>query len=264
MGLVAFFIGSVPVYWYGCTAVIAILIAFITSWAIFRLNEEKTSVVWDVFILVIPFCFIFSRLFHVLWKLPYYIDMPWRIVDFGSGGFSQYGAVVGFLIAIYLYSCWNDQPVWLLLDLLTVPAVLGLAVMQIGHFFMQLTVGIPLPDPVAYQHTIAEYIEFRYRPSGFENYEYFLPVALYQAMLQIIAAAGLFIVGRFKYRGIVLNDGCIFLSSVVICGLIRFGCGFLYLSTQPGLHTGQIISLIVSLVALLMLYYKFREKVRYY
>ena len=262
MGLIAFFIGRMPIYWYGCTAAIAVVVAFVIGWIEFKINDENTLTLWDIFLWSLPCCFIGARLFHVIRNHSVYLAAPGQIFAFSNGGFSQYGAVMGLLVAIFLYSSIYKQPIWHLLDLLIVPAIAALAVMQFGHFFMQLTVGMPLVENVAYEHTIAEYIEFRYRPSGFEKYEYFVPVALYQAAVQTLTAIVLFIAGNFKKIKLFCNAGCLFLAGLSLCGIIRFVCGFFYLSVHPGVHSGQIVSLIISLAAMLLLYRK--SKVRTY
>ena len=51
--------------------------------------------------------------------------------------------------------------------------VFGLVILQITNFMMQFSVGTPLSVDIPNDHTPAEYIEYKYRPSGFEGYLYF-------------------------------------------------------------------------------------------
>lgn len=260
MGAIAFFIGAVPVYWYGCTAAIAALLALVMLYVVLWLRDENTASVWDLFLAVIPMGVIFSRIGHVFYDIDVYMASPFRIIDFSYGGFSLYGGAVGFLLSIWIYSLVKDLSFWYLLDCMAAPVLLGLVVMQVGYFCLQLTVGTPLPMDIPNDHTIAEYIEYRYRPSGFENYEYFRPISLYQAGALLISCVVIFFITWAEGKSFRLNEGCIFLLSAVCVGLIRFLCGFMYLSVKPGLHTGQILSLGAVCIALIMLYKRFNAR----
>lgn len=254
MGLIAFFAGQVPVYWYGCTVAAALVLAFLTSNLLLRLWGDKPERLWDIFLLAVPLGLVFSRVGYRVLHPGSMTDIFRGVCDLSVGGFSLYGGAVGCLLGVFLYAHFAGRPFWQLMDMLMPSVVLGLAIIQLGHFFMQLTVGMPIPPDAPNQYTIAEYIEYRYRPSGFENYEYFLPVAFYQAMLQLSVFVILLVVSLYDARSRRFVSGNIFLLGTLLCGLIRFGCGYFYLAVQPGLHWGQLLSLGVSVLALVLLF----------
>ena len=111
---------------------------------------------------------------------------------------------------------------------------------------------MPLPSNLLEEHTLAEYIEFSYRPSGFENYEYFQPVALWQAGIQLVVFLVLMVLSFLQSQRRLWQEGCLFLVGTLLVALVRFGCGFFYLAVKPGLHPGQILSLVAAAVCLLL------------
>ena len=48
---------------------------------------------------------------------------------------------------------------------------------------MQFSLGTPLGLDIPNDHSLAEYVEYRYRPTGFEAYQYFQPVAYIRILL---------------------------------------------------------------------------------
>ena len=80
---------------------------------------------------------------------------------------------------------------------------------------------------------------------GFQDMLYFFPIALYQAGLQlavfVLVALAAFVDGRFLHR---LRPGCLFLLGLGLAAAVRLGCGFFYLSSDPGsvLPLGRLLS----------------------
>lgn len=254
MGLVIASIGDIQIYLYGLMVVAAVLLGMLAVWLNTRLQGESFAPVWDFLLWGLPLGLAAARLVYVgrHWEL--YAKQPGDILCLWQGGISFYGGMAGFLLAMLFCCYWKGLDIWYWLDLMVPGIILGTAVNELGNFVTQMTVGMPFPANLPNDHTLAEYIEFRYRPSGFENYEYFHPVALYQMGLQLLVlllSAGLSLwqmrTGRFR-------KGCIFLLAVLCMALIRFGCGFFYLSTQAPLtiHIGQWIALLLAATALVL------------
>lgn len=252
MGLIACFIGKVPLYLYGSIVAAALaaglVVARISAWV----YDEAFSPVVDLLLWGIPVSFVIARIGYVLGHWGFYADHLESILCFWEGGFSIYGAAIGFLTVLWVYCRREGESFWHWLDVLAPALLLILAVNQLGHFVTQTTVGMPLPPDLPNDHTLAEYIEFSYRPSGFENYEYFRPVALYQAGLQFAVLLLVSALTFLQARRRLWAEGCVFLCGALLIALIRFVCGFFYLSATPGLHSGQLLSLLVAAVCLIV------------
>ena len=209
-------IGGIPMYLFGSIAAVGILLGLmLTRWTAWLYDESFPFAV-DVALWGIPLGLIFGRIGHVLRFWEFFADDPVKIMYFWEGGFSPYGAGIGFVAALFLCCKKEGESFWRWMDVM-VPAVsLMLVLYAFSGFFLQMTVGMPLPLDIPNDDALAEYVEYSYRPSGFEGYEYFKPVALYQTGLM----------------------GIVFLLTIIMTG-------FFYLATKPGLHMGQIAALIV-------------------
>ena len=238
-------IGGIPMYLFGSIAAVGILLGLmLTRWTAWLYDESFPFAV-DVALWGIPLGLIFGRIGHVLRFWEFFADDPVKIMYFWEGGFSPYGAGIGFVAALFLCCKKEGEAFWRWMDVM-VPAVsLMLVLYAFSGFFLQMTVGMPLPLDIPNDDALAEYVEYSYRPSGFEGYEYFKPVALYQTGLMGIVFLLTIIMTIFQARGNIMNAGRLALMSIFIAALVRFGCGFFYLATKPGLHMGQIAALIV-------------------
>ncbi len=264
MGLIAFSLGSVPIYLYGLVVVLAVLLGMLTAWVSLRLRGESFAPVVDLMLWGLPVGFVFARMGYVVSHWGLYEGHWQEVFCLWQGGISFYGGAIGFLLVLFVYCNLQGLDVWYWLDVLIPAFLVGIAVNELGNFATQMTVGMPFPPNIPNDHTLAEYIEFRYRPSGFENYEYFHPVALYQMGLQLVALLMVSIVSVRSSRRWRLQTGCIFALGMFLVALIRFGCGFVYLSTEQGfcLHMGQIFALGTAVLAMLLFLWRRRTGTR--
>ena len=254
MGIVAFSIANVNVYWYGIIITIAILIGMMITWINLYLRGQEFSNVVDILILGIPVGLFFGRVGQVALHWDIYQNNWREIMQFVHGGISIYGAFFGFMLVVFLYTSAKRLSFWFWLDILAPAIVFALMLDQLGHFVLQVTVGTPLPLNIPNDHSLVQYIEYDFRPSGFEGYEYFRPVALYQAVAQFLVFVVASILSFRQIRQNHIKQGTIFLSSIFFMALIRFFCGFLYLGAPATdtLHFGQIICLLGSVCCLVL------------
>lgn len=255
MDIVAFSIGGLQFFWYGIITSFAIIAGILITGANLYWRKKDFLNVIDFLVYAIPVGVLCSRLIYVWLHWEYYQNNLPAIFMIHQGGVSIYGAFIGFILVLFFYT-HNDNrkntgnsTFWYWLDVLAPALVLGLAIDQLGHFILQATVGMPSNDK------IAEYIEYAFRPSGFESYEYFKPVALYQAIWQFfVLLITLGVTVAQVNKGMIKTGNLFIFSLILICGG-RFYLGFLYLTTNQagGLHLGQIISLVTLLVCICLL-----------
>ena len=150
---VAINLGPVPVHWYGIMYALALLSAIvIAKWFIKHdklniSNDLFDSYIWWAEIGVI----LGARLGYVLFydtNTMYYITHPWQIFNpyidgtyVGISGMSYHGALIGFIIASFLFCKKNKVSFWFLADI----SVLGISAAyvfgRIGNFFNQELIG---------------------------------------------------------------------------------------------------------------------------
>lgn len=263
MGLVVGTVFGLPVYTYGLVVLAAVLLGAGVAWGNVRLHHEPTGPLLDLLLWGLPLALVCGRLGFVLHHLDRYTSHLLDVFCVTQGGLSFYGGMLGFFLAVCAYSLIHGVSAWHWLDLLVPALLIALAVHELGIFGMQLTMGSPFPADMPNDHTLAEYIEYRYRPMGFENMLYFFPVALYQAGLQLalflVIALVAFVDGRLLHR---LQPGCLFLLGLGGAATIRLGCGFFYLHSDPGsvLPLGRLLSGGTLLVAAALFVYRSRVR----
>ncbi|WP_110953230.1 prolipoprotein diacylglyceryl transferase [Anaerosinus massiliensis] len=239
MGIIAFSIGNLNFYWYGFMLSMAILAGMAITRLVLFFRHERFEPVLDLLLWGLPVGLIFSRIFYVVLHWHLYAGKFVEVFSLTRGGFSIYGAFLGFLCVLYFYTKIVNVSLWSWLDRLVPAFVLGLAIVQLGNFVLQTVVGMPDDGK------IVEYIEYAFRPAGFEQYEYFTPVALYQSIWQFVTFLIISILTWIQIKNHSILAGNIFLIGMSLVCLGRFLFGFFYLSIQTGmqLHLGQVFSL---------------------
>ncbi len=150
---VAFKIFGFGVHWYGIMYVLALLTAlFFAEWLVrhdhlpFSKKELEAYFIWAEIGVILG-----ARLGFILFYDPhtsYYLTHPWQIFNpflnghlVGIRGFSYHGAIIGFLVATYLYAKKYRKNLWQLLDLVAVSVPVGYIFGRIGNFLNQELIG---------------------------------------------------------------------------------------------------------------------------
>lgn len=250
MDFVAFCLGNINIYWYGLIIVCSLLIGLVISKILFKIYGENFSPMWDLLVWMIPAGLIGARIFFVIMHIDVYASNLIQIFCIWQGGLSIYGALFGFLMTSIVFLHKYDYNLWLWFDLMMPALLFGLTVLQLANFMMQFSLGTPLGLDIPNDHSLAEYVEYRYRPTGFEAYQYFQPVALYQAfaysIVFIISILVLLLNRKYKF----LAEGTTFLFSIMLMAIIRFCIGFMYFSVNKDmlLYPMQWIALTVMIM----------------
>ncbi len=254
MGFIAFSLGSIDIYWYGICVVVAILVGLFIIKLNTKLYHESFEPIIDMTVWGLPCSIVMARIFYVLLNWNNYSNHIAQIFCIWQGGLSIYGALLGLLGSACIYLKYHKMDIWYWLNIITPAVVFGLMVLQIANFTLQISVGTPLSPDLPNDHRLAEYIEYKYRPSGFEGYLYFRPIALYQAValfVIFVLTAVMSIVGRFCKS---LANGSIFLVAVFLISAARFALGFDYLSMNKDelLYPAQWVALLGMGVAVIV------------
>lgn len=146
-------LGEIAVHWYGIMYAFALLSAiFVAKWLITYdqtdIEQEKfDSYIWWAEIGVI----LGARIGYVLFydtHTTYYLTHPWQIfnpfvdgVYTGISGMSYHGAVIGFIIASYLFCRKHKVSFWFLADISVIGISFGYIFGRIGNFLNQELIG---------------------------------------------------------------------------------------------------------------------------
>ncbi|MEB2796088.1 prolipoprotein diacylglyceryl transferase [Campylobacter upsaliensis] len=259
--VVAFEFFGFKVHWYGIMYVIALLLAlYLAKFFVKKFNLDIDNKHLDNYFIWVELGVILgARLGYILiydsYTL-YYLTHPWQIFNpfdingefVGIRGMSYHGAIVGFLLATFLFCKKYKQRLWLYLDVVALSVPLAYVFGRVGNFLNQELFG--RVSDVAW----GIYVDGLLRH----------PSQLYEAFLEgvvVFIVVYLFKL-RQKFEGelIIIYAGAYSLARFV-CEFYRepdFGIGFVVF----GLSMGQILSLIMFVVALLF-YLFFKKNLMY-
>ena len=259
--LVAFHLGPLTVYWYGIILVTGMLVGGYVAAFETRRRGENEDHVWNMLMVVILLGIVGARLYHVFsspaggnigWA--YYRVHPEAIFYIWDGGLGIYGAIVGGLIGVLLYTYRNKLSLLRYLDIGAPALLIGQAIGRWGNFANQELYGPPtaLPWGIAIDqyHRIPPFDDLTKYPLTTR----FQPDFLYESLWSLVGVILLLAVGR-KFVG-KLKEGDLFLAY-----LIWYPLGRLWVEAlRPdawridNIPTAQIISLALIVMAGVLLF----------
>lgn len=255
---IAFNLGSISVHWYGIMYALALISAIIVAkWFIKHdklpiSNDLFDSYIWWAEIGVI----LGARLGYVIFYDPntsYYLSHPWQMFNpyingeyVGISGMSYHGALMGFLIASYLFCKKHKVSFWFIGDI----SVLGISAAyvfgRLGNFFNQELIGrqTDVPWGIYVGETLRH------------------PSQIYEAILEgiFVFLILVYIRKRKSFDGqLILIYGIFYSIARIIAEFFRqpdIQIGFLF---NEWLTMGMLQSSLVLIVCLIVYYFKFKR-----
>lgn len=256
--VVAFSVFGLKVHWYGIMYVLALILALaLAKFFSKKMNMGISNKCLDSYFVWVEIGVILgARLGYILIydsHTMYYIAHPWQIFNpyidgefVGIRGMSYHGAIIGFLIATFLFCKKHKENPWKFLDLVALSVPLAYVFGRIGNFLNQELFGRITDVPWGI------YVDGVLRH----------PSQLYEAFLEGIIVFIVVYIARLKQTfcgELIIVYACMYSLARFICEFFRepdFGIGFVLW----GMSMGQILSLIMLLVALLFyIWIKFKK-----
>lgn len=258
-----FSIGPLYIRFYG---IILMLGAVAGGWLASREAKRRghdPEIVWDLLIWLIIAGVIGARLWHVFTPSPsaiaegkttiFYLTHPFDLINIRSGGLGIPGAVIGGVVALFFYARKNRLNFAEWTDIAAPGVALGQAIGRWGNFFNQELYGAPTSLPWKI------YIDPAHRVSGFQDYEYFHPLFLYESIWNFgNMFLLLWLMRTYPER---LKHGDIFLVYLIVYPVGRFLLDFLRLdaSMVAGINANQAAMAVVAVLAALGLFLRHRN-----
>lgn len=214
-GDIAFQLGSFDIHWYGiimsCSMLCALGMILYIKKKFFK--DISTDNIFDLSFNVILIGLLFARLYYVLLDINYFIQNPFEILAIWNGGISIQGAILGGILAGYLYCKDIGGNFLRYADLFVFGGITGQIIGRWGNFFNSEAFGYPTNLPWKL------YIPYKMRPEGFKEFEFFHPTFLYESILNIIILISLFFI--LKKLGEERKNGIIFCSYLILYSFVR-------------------------------------------
>jgi phosphatidylglycerol:prolipoprotein diacylglycerol transferase len=253
---------SFHIYYYGILITLGVIAAALLGQAEAKRRGMNSEFIWDALFWVVLAGIIGARIWHILTPPPsmiaqgittkWYLLHPLDMLNIRNGGLGIPGAVIGGALALWIY-CRRKRISFLTWADVAAPGVaLAQAIGRWGNFFNQELYGLPTNLPWKI------YIDPLHRVEGFQNYEYFHPLFLYESLWNVInMAVLLWLARRFEKW---LKPGDIFLIYMIMYSIGRFSLEFLRLdaSQVAGINFNQTFVIIVALVAGIIIFLNHR------
>jgi phosphatidylglycerol---prolipoprotein diacylglyceryl transferase len=254
-----FFIGSFEIRYYGIILMLgAVAGAFLATREAKRRDYEP-EIVWDLMIYLLIFGIIGARIWHLLTPPPssgitagWYFTHPLDALNIRKGGLGIPGAIIAGVIVLFFYTRRHRLNFAQWADIAAPGLALGQAIGRWGNFVNQELYGAPTNLPWKI------YIDPNHRLQGYQNFEYYHPLFLYESIWNLANMLLLLWISR-RY-GDWLKDGDIFLIYLIVYPVGRFLLDFLRLdaSLVDGLNINQTVMAVVAVCASLALFLRHR------
>lgn len=243
-------IGPITLRWYGLLIASGVLLGVTLSQYLARRRKVNPDLIGDLAIWLVIGAIPMARLYYVLFQWDYYRQNPGQIIAIWQGGIAIHGAILGGMLATWLFARFQRVSFWQLADLVAPALILGQAMGRWGNFFNSEAFGRPTDLPWKL------YIPPDRRPPGYEQAAYYHPTFLYESVWNLMVLA-LLLVLFFRYPR--LKRGTLFLVYAIAYSLGRLWIeGLRTDSLMLGpIRVAQFVSLLgigLGLLGLLWLY----------
>ncbi len=204
MGIKRCKIGEMMLQPYGTTIAVAVLVgAYVASLEAKR-RGQNSQIVWEALPWVLVFGLIGARAYHVLSWWDFYRQNLQQILFLWNGGLGIFGGIFGGLVGFFV---WKKKGVKGLkgiktgemLDIAAPGIAIGQAIGRFANFFSQELYGWPTKMPWGI------YIRPENRFPGLENFSYFQPLFLYEALWCLLGFV--ILTGATGWRGYKREEG---------------------------------------------------------
>ncbi|MBT7123374.1 MAG: prolipoprotein diacylglyceryl transferase, partial [Clostridia bacterium] len=161
---VAFSAFGVDIHWYGIIIAFALLVGVVLGVIEAKRRGFRSEVVLDLMLIAIPICVILARVFYVVFaqdasgENPYWKN-PGQIIAIWNGGLAIYGAVIGGVVASFIFFKWTRVKVGTMMDIAAPSLVIAQAIGRWGNFVNQEAYGYVINNPKLQWFPMAVYIQ---------------------------------------------------------------------------------------------------------
>jgi phosphatidylglycerol:prolipoprotein diacylglycerol transferase len=239
---IAFYIGSLPVRWYGVMMATAFLAGLWTATLRARRVNVSSETVSDITLWVMLGGILGARFFYVTtyWKQEFAAEPFSEVFMVQHGGLVYYGGLIGSTIAAMIYIRWKKLPLWKLADIFAPSIALGSVFGRIGCLLNGCCYGRACELPWAI-HFPADHETHGAPVHPTEIYDAFLNLVLY-----------LFLAWLFRRKKF---DGQIFATYLIVYAVFRsiaeyFRGDYPTDHVHAGLTSAQLVSVPIFVAGL--------------
>ena len=250
---IAFQAFSIEVRWYSLSYICGLIFGWIYCNKFLINDQIKKNQFDDYIIYIILGIIVGGRLGYVFIYNPlYYLENLIEIPMIWNGGMSFHGAVIGVILATYIFSKKNNQNIFYYLDLVALTSPIGIFLGRIANFINSELYG--RETDIIWSVKFIQVDSLNRHPSQ-----------IYEAIFEGIV---LFVLLNLFYKKLLKKDGLISSLFIIFYSIFRFLIEF---TREPDAHIGliifnmslgQIISIIFLITGMILFYnnYVFKKQ----
>lgn len=238
MNRVMFSIGPISIYWYSFFIIMAVIIGYNMVINYSKKINYKTSAIMDMVFGLVLSAIIGARAYYVIFNFDAYSDNLFEILMIWNGGLAIYGAIIGGVLYTLYYCKKKELSFIKLLDIFSLPLLLGQAIGRWGNFFNGEAYGSKTTYEALHSLFIPDFIINGMYIEG----SYRVPTFLYESLWCLLGVVILFFIRK---RDLSIN------GKQISFYLIWYGIGRFFIEglRSDSLYFGEFrISQIVSIV----------------
>ena len=221
---VIFSLGIFEIRWYGLAYVLAFILGIrIIKILNLKLKSPLENITIDNFLLwSVVGVILGGRIGYVIfYQFQYFIQNPKYIFLVWEGGMSFHGGLIGMIVSILFFSKKNKLNFFILSDLVSMVAPIGLFLGRIANFINIELIGRPTDFPFAIIYSNIDSIPRH-------------PAQLYEAFFEGVIIFFILLI-IFIRKNLKINPGFISGVFLFLYGIFRFNIEFL---REPDMHIG--------------------------
>lgn len=244
------YLGSILLRWNGLLIMAGVALGGMLASYEAKRRGYDSEVILDLILPMMIWGTLFARLWHVFTPplssvqlgltTQHYLTHPLDLLSIWTGGLGFPGALMGGLIALFLFCRIHGFNFSELADIIAPAVALGQAVGRLGNSFNQELYG--LPTAVAWKIFISP----EHRLAGYEAIEYYHPLFAYEIILTLVNLVMLLWVSRrFAEK---LKTGDLFLFYLFNMSISRLLLEFLRLDVAlvNGVNINQVFMVMIA------------------
>jgi len=239
---IAFYLGSLPIRWYGVMMALAFMAGLWTATLRARRVNVAGEIVSDITLWVMLGGILGARFVYVTtyWKTEFAGGPFSEVFMVQHGGLVYYGGLIGSTLAAVIYILWEKLPLWKILDIFAPSIALGSVFGRIGCLLNGCCYGRACDLPWA--------IHF---PAEHETHGAAVhPTEIYDALLNLVLYV--FLAWLFRRKKF---DGQIFATYLIVYAVFRsiaeyFRGDYPTDHVHAGLTSAQLVSVPIFVVGL--------------
>ncbi len=147
MDPIAFEVFGLAIRWYGILMATAIFVGIVLASKEAKKLGLPDDLVTDIVLYTVPAGIIGARAYYVIFSWDYYQGDIMRMLNIRGGGLAIHGAIIGAMLAGYVYAKVKKLDFWQLTDMVAPSLIIGQAIGRWGNFANQEAHGGPTDLP---------------------------------------------------------------------------------------------------------------------